>query len=97
MEIARAGIHPAPRSGSGDKINALLFDVECCLVGDATLQDVLSGARKLLILAFIICVQEKYSAMIISSNCREKKEGTLWNTNMTKVKGQRVKSIGMET
>lgn len=53
MEINRVGIHPAPpRAGNLDveekhvKINALLSNVECCLVVAAPLQDVLSGACK---------------------------------------------------
>jgi hypothetical protein len=52
VEIPRAGTHPARRGGDGDVekkhvvTHALLPDAVCRLVVEATIQDVLSGARK---------------------------------------------------
>jgi hypothetical protein len=72
VEIPCARTNLAPRDGSGEKSSCLLSSVECHVAVDATLQDVLSGPRKRLMLALCLFVQEKHSVMVISPQIAKK-------------------------
>jgi hypothetical protein len=75
VQISRSGIREA-RRGEGDDVEkqhvgvkVLLLDADCHLAVEATVQDILKGVRKCLILALLTREQGKYSGEAISSNC----------------------------